>query len=171
MRWKAFFYLHPEAKAEEKETYGFKSRKTPPQIDDRMKFEDDLLQTIENIQFRNVKSTFLSKLRNDVDNIKKSERLFVPADKTSNYYKLDKSEYTKLVKDNTTAKYKPSEMKPVSLVHYGDSLSANLDQAMSKKNGGGKEKEKTSKIHAKNTHTHSSLGLTGPNFAFRRNFW
>ena len=92
MRWKAFFYLHPEAKAEKKETYGFKSRKTPPQIDDMMKFEDDLLQTIENIQFRNVKSTFLSKLRNDVDNIKKSERLFVPADKTSNYYKLDKSE-------------------------------------------------------------------------------
>ena len=117
MRWKAFFYLHPEAKAEKKETYGFKSRKTPPQIDDMMKFEDDLLQTIENIQFRNVKSTFLSKLRNDVDNIKKSERLFVPADKTSNYYKLDKSEYTKLVKDNTTAKYKRTSESQINQIN------------------------------------------------------
>ena len=49
-------------------------------------------------------------------------------------------------------------MKPVSLVHYGDiGLSANLDQAMSLQ----KKKEKTTKIHAK-THTHTSLGLTGP---------
>ena len=65
-------------------------------------------------------------------------------------------------------------MKPVSLVHYGD-ISANLDQAMSKKNKNknkNKEekkakKKKTKKIHAK---IHSSLGLTGPNFAFGRNF-
>ena len=33
-----------------------------------------------------------------------------------------------------------------------------------------KERGKTMKIHAK-THTHSSLGLTGPNFAFGMSFW
>ena len=54
-------------------------------------------------------------------------------------------------------------MKPVSLVHCGDiGLSANLDQAMSKKKKKKKkkkEKEKTTKIHAqkkkkkKKTHT------------------
>ena len=71
--------------------------------------------------------------------------------------------------------WNPSEMKPVSLVHYGDiGLSANLDQAMSKKKkkkgkGKGKNNENTCK------NTHSSIGLTrGPNwqnFAFGRNFW
>ena len=53
-----------------------------------------------------------------------------------------------------------------NLVIYMGNISKNLDQAMSKKNvakeeGGGKHKEKK---------THSSLGLTGPNFAFGRNF-
>ena len=52
------------------------------------------------------------------------------------------------------------------IMHYGD-ISANLDQAMSKKT---KQNKKKTEIHAKK-HTHSSLGLTGPNFGFGRNFW
>ena len=50
------------------------------------------------------------------------------------------------------------------IVHYGD-ISTNLDQAMSK------TKQQKNKNTCKKTHTHSSLGLTGPNFAFGRNFW
>ena len=76
------------------------------------------------------------------------------------------------------------------IVHYGD-ISANLDQAMSKKKKKKKrkymqkKKNKTKQTNTHHTHTHththpppththpphSSLGLSGPNFAFGRNFW
>lgn len=105
MRWKAFFFLNPEIKAEEKETYGFNSRKTPPQIDEMIKFEDDLLQLIGNIKFRKTNCRFQSNLQKDIRKIKNSDHLLIPADKTNNYYKLSRVEYEKLLKDNTTAKY------------------------------------------------------------------
>ena len=61
--------------------------------------------------------------------------------------------------------------------YYGD-ISANLDQAMSKKkqtkqNKANTHKKKKTKIHAKKKkqkQKHSSLGLSGPNCAFGRNF-
>ncbi|OOZ40504.1 hypothetical protein [Solemya elarraichensis gill symbiont] len=106
MRWKAFFHLHPEVTSEQGETYGFKSRKTPPQISELAKFEEELLRVIENIQFREVKSKFIHRLREDVKTIKKSKHIFVPADKTNNYYTLEKEEYNNLVKDSVTSKYK-----------------------------------------------------------------
>ena len=105
MRWKAYFYLHPEKKSDQNENFGFKSRKTPPQVEEMTGFEDDLLRVVENVQFKNVKCHFQSRLSKDVKSIKRSDHMFVPADKTSNYYKLTKPEYDKLLKDNTTAKY------------------------------------------------------------------
>ena len=69
-------------------------------------FEEDMLGIIENIQFKQVKCDFLSRLKKDVNTIHKSNSLIIPADKTNNYYKLDKGEYDKLLKDNVTAKYK-----------------------------------------------------------------
>ena len=71
-----------------------------------------------------------------------------------------------------------SEMKPISLVHYGD-ISAHLNQSMSKtetktKTKTNKNKKQTNKQkkNKENTrkNTHSSLGQTGPDFAFGRNF-
>ena len=58
------------------------------------KFEDNLLNTIKNIEFKDVKCNFQSKLRKDIMSIKKSDRLYmyVPADKT-NYYQM-KDDYT-----------------------------------------------------------------------------
>ena len=53
-----------------------------------------------------IKNEFLSKLDQDVKNINKSESIFVPANNTTNFYKLGRDEYNKLLRDNTTAKYK-----------------------------------------------------------------
>ena len=105
MRWKAFFFLNPDKKSEQLETFGFNSRRTPPQIREMIKFEDDFLRVIENLQFRDVKCPFQAKLHKDAKNIKQSTHMYIPADKTSNYYKLTKNDYDKLLKDNTTAKY------------------------------------------------------------------
>ena len=70
--------------------------------------EEDMLGIIENIQFKPwpVKCDFLSRLKKNVNAVHKSNSLIIPADKTNNYYKLDKDEYGKLLKDNVTAIYK-----------------------------------------------------------------
>ena len=47
-----------------------------------------------------------STLKKDVNTIHKSNSLIIPADKKNNYYKLDKGEYDKLLKDNATAENK-----------------------------------------------------------------
>ena len=105
MRWRAFFFLNPDKRSKEIETYGFNSRKTPPQLEQMTQFEDSLLQMIDNIQFRDNKCQFQSNLRKNVKEIRQSNHMYIPADKTNNYYKLEKHEYDKMLKDNTTAKY------------------------------------------------------------------
>ena len=70
IRWKAYFFLNPDKKSEQFETYGFNSRKTPPQIEQMVQFEDNLLQIIDNIEFRDIKCKFQHKLRNNVRAVK-----------------------------------------------------------------------------------------------------
>ena len=114
MRWKAFFFLNNSSDTdsssddEEKdtETYGFKSKKTPPQISEMVSFEKDLFNLIDNINYRQVSDTFQSQLKEDVKKINSSDKVFVKADKTRNMYTLDKDNYCKLLKDNITQKYK-----------------------------------------------------------------
>ena len=46
-------------------------------------FEDDLVNMMENIQFRNVSDEFLNNLDNDLKTVKTSPNVFVFADKTN----------------------------------------------------------------------------------------
>ena len=52
---------------------------------------------ITNIKFRRTKNHFQNKLRNDIKRINKDNHLFIPADKTSNFYKLSKDQYEGLI--------------------------------------------------------------------------
>ena len=45
-------------------------------------FEDDMMRLIENITFRKVNDTFQKELKEDIRLIKRSDKIFVPADKT-----------------------------------------------------------------------------------------
>ena len=57
MRWKAFFFLNPNVGINKKETFGFTSKKTPPQISEMLNFEKRLLQMIANIRVMIVTSS------------------------------------------------------------------------------------------------------------------
>ena len=96
MRWKAYFYLHPNASQSE-ENYGFKSRKVPPAITHLHSFKTSLQQLVASVQFKRSNSSFQSKLRADVKCITSTNHLVVPADKTTNYYKMTCTEYTDLL--------------------------------------------------------------------------
>ena len=107
MRWKALFFLRNEDDLQDASSlYGFKTKKCPPQIEELRLFEEDVSYMIENIKFRKVTDNFQKKLKTDIQTLKKSEKLYIPADKTRNFYKLDNSEYQKLLRENITKSYK-----------------------------------------------------------------
>ena len=84
------------------------TKKTPPKNNNLTAFENDLYAMVKTIEFTNVKSQFLNKLKNDVKEINKSEKLLVFADKTNNMYRMDKEHYEKMLHDNITKSYKKS---------------------------------------------------------------
>ena len=60
---------------------------------------------IKSVKFRPTRNAFQSQLARDVDKIKKSRNIFVPADKTTNMYELAVNNYKKLLADNVTSTY------------------------------------------------------------------
>ena len=85
---------------------GFKSSKSPPPHKALAAFEDDLFEMIRTIKFRDYINPFQKKMSNDIKQIMSSEAVYVPADKTTNMYKLSRESYDKLLHDNITADYK-----------------------------------------------------------------
>ena len=73
--------------------YRLKSRKCLPKIPETKEFENDILTMIENIKFRRVSDEFLKKFGEDIRKINSSEKIFVPADKTQNFYQIGKYTY------------------------------------------------------------------------------
>jgi hypothetical protein len=106
MRWKAQFYLNPRNEHKNKETYGFNSKATPSQIPELTSFENRMLKMIQNIKFKDTKCKFQKELFNDVNKINKSNMLFIPADKTTNFYKMNPKSYNDLLQKNITKTYK-----------------------------------------------------------------
>jgi hypothetical protein len=70
---------------------------------------------IQNIKFKDTKCKFQKELFNDVNKINKSDMLFVPADKTTNFYKMDPKSYNDLLQKNITKTYKTIPTETVSL--------------------------------------------------------
>ena len=114
MRWKANHFLNQQ-ETSAKDTYGFKSKNSPPKINELIPFEDGMLDLIRNIKFKDdTKSNFQRKLDADIKSkIKKPNSLLIPADKTTNYYEMNTSAYDKLIKENVTKTYKKSSGKVV----------------------------------------------------------
>ena len=116
MRWKAFLYDKPDTDNTDRK-FGFKSRKCPPQNENMVKFESDLLDMIKNIEFRNTRDQFQRQLKDDIKKINSSTKAFIPADKTTNLYKLDKDEYHKLLNNSITTTYKNAGEKDFNTVN------------------------------------------------------
>lgn len=108
MRWRALFFLHSsnDDGARRKPTFGLKSKQTPPPILEMKSFEDDVIEMIENISFRNGSNEFIQTLENDKKKIKTSPNVFISADKTTNIYEMDATTYNKLLTENITKTYK-----------------------------------------------------------------
>ena len=117
MRWKAHFFLNPDTTPCSKETYGFKSTKNPPPIEELKDFEDDMLKMIQSVKFKQVNNPFLNKLKEDTDSIQTEPKLLIAADKTTNFHKLEPSEYNDLLEKNITTSYKKAQPETTQAIH------------------------------------------------------
>ena len=116
IRWKALQFLG-KLESTDKLTYGFKTRHCPPVVDELTNFENDLMLMIKNIQFKNIKNDFQNKLKEDINEIKNSNKIFVSADKSRNIYKMEKEEYNKLIHENITKTYKKTNKNRINTIN------------------------------------------------------
>ena len=87
---------------------------TPPNIKEykHLKyFQDGLCEIAKNIEFREVKDSFQKKLKDDLKAIRNDKKVIVAADKTRNYYRMDKERYQELLNNNITKDYKKVDDK------------------------------------------------------------
>ena len=118
MRWKCLQFLG-KLEGDSIFSYGFKSRKSPALVEELSNFEYDMMMTmVKNLEFRNYRNNFQIKLKNDIDNIRNSSKLFIHADKSRNIYKLDTNEYDKLLRENISKTYKKSDDNKVDTINY-----------------------------------------------------
>jgi hypothetical protein len=112
MRWKTLQFLG-KLNNTGKETYGFRSHKCPPSIDELAEFEKDMMIMIKNVEFRELQNDFQDKLKSDIELIKSTKHIIVPADKSTNLYKFDKETYKKHLSNNITNTYKKANRNKV----------------------------------------------------------
>ena len=117
MRWKAYFFLNPSTISNTKDTYGFKSAKNPPPVEELKEFENSMLKMIQSTNFKRFNSSFLNKLKDDAIKIKNETKLLIAADKTTNFYKLEPSAYNDLLEQNITKSYKKAQPDTVQAIH------------------------------------------------------
>ena len=105
--------MNPNDKPQTKQTYGFKSLNFPKPLEETQAFEEALADLIKNIEFRQYTNTFQQKLNNEKENIEKETKVFVGADKTTNFYKMSTKDYKEIVKKNVEAEYKKEKEKNI----------------------------------------------------------
>ena len=97
MSWKALEFLGKLNKKNNTETYDFQSIRFPPAVEELSNFENSLLLMIKNIEFRKINKSFQERLSNDIKQKKNNDKVFISANKSRNAYKLDQSQYKKLL--------------------------------------------------------------------------
>ena len=120
LRWKVFWHKNKDVKRDEqKETFNFKSFKTPPKDSEQEKFEIDLMRMAMNVQFeKNPKKHRLGEQMKDViRNNKKDKRILVSSDKTNNNYWMDQEEYSKSLDNAITKEYKKGKEEELNKVN------------------------------------------------------
>ena len=74
-------------------------------------FEEDLIKLVKNLRLRKVDNKFQRTLAKDLKGIRSSNKTLTAVDKTSNMYCLSKEEYSNLLQNAITSKYKKTDKR------------------------------------------------------------
>ena len=114
LRWRVDKCKNPEKYLSNKETFGFRSTKPAPYRFELQEFENKMEELVQNVEFRYVSNSFQTKLESDIQNIQSEPKVFVQADKTTNFYKLDPKLAENLKERSITKEYKKADPKVMS---------------------------------------------------------
>ena len=95
------------------QTFGFQSTNVPLPVNELADFEKDMMQMVKNIQFLKIGNNLQQKVKDDIKDMKSINKVFVPADKSRNIYKLENEQYSKLLRENVTKTYQKSNFNNV----------------------------------------------------------
>ena len=116
MRWKAFFYMNPKER-NQKDTFGFRSKRTPPAAQEMKVFESKMTKMIQNITFSDHLNDFQQKLKKDIKSATANNKIIIKADKTTNYYRTEPKEYESLLTKNIHKDYKKSSKQQTNNIN------------------------------------------------------
>ena len=88
-----------------KETFGFKTTSAPPnnpELKQYLKqFESELYDIVNNVKFKKYKPNHVQKkMKDDLKKMKDDSRVYVAADKTSDFYRMPSEDYKELLEKN-----------------------------------------------------------------------
>ena len=69
---------------------------------------------IKNIDLRNVHNKLQEKSKHDITEIRNSNKVIVPANKTRNLYKIEKKDYNEFLSENITKTYRKSNRNKIN---------------------------------------------------------
>ena len=116
LRKKVHFIKNP-TQNNNKETFGFKSNWRPKTDPDIKRFEDDLWEVIENVQFNRKTTNIQQTIKNDLINIKNDKKVIIKGDKSNFLYKSEPHDYKKNLRDQVTNLYKKCPANEVDSVN------------------------------------------------------
>ena len=102
LRWRCHFFLSPSDSAP-KETFDFKTSNVAPSVDELKDFEDEIHNLVKSVTFRpQANSPLQSTMKENIRKMKTDQNVYVPADKTANFYKIKPEKYEKLLEKSIT---------------------------------------------------------------------
>ena len=106
MRWKAHFFLNGQVNTTSRRKFGLPSKSSAAPVNEMKAFEEDLVNMMNNVSFRNVRDPFLNNIYEDIKKVNSSQNVLIFADKTRNMYEAEPATYKKLLQENITKAYK-----------------------------------------------------------------
>ena len=103
--WKAHFFGNPMMRDNNYTNYDLKRNVSPSQNTALTSFENDIYDMLRNTEFRNVRSDFQDRLREDINKIFLQKLIFF-ADRSTNLYEMSDTDYNSLLGNNITTNYR-----------------------------------------------------------------
>ena len=90
--------------------------KAAPKIKELQWLEDAMYDLVRNIKFKKYSNEFQRKLKDDRMKIMNETKVIVPADKSANFYKVEKEDYDNLISKEIHKLYKKATTEEVNKI-------------------------------------------------------